>query len=714
VQGATAADVVYADEDTIAAAGTSDPIFKPDFDPLLLESVDYLGSCAFVRAALVRDGVERSPDRQSPSRRHQSFRCAVRGLDRDRSVHVPYVLVHTHPANSYAARATSTPPDLLSLAADYGPRSSPPAPAPLVSIIIPTRDAVRLLSTCVESILSVTNYERFEIVVVDNGSTDPASLAYLTRLEQNPRCRVLHDAQAFNYSRLNNLAAGEARGEVLCLLNNDIEVNDPGWLSALAGFAGKAGIGAVGSTLLYPDGAIQHGGVIVGAREVAAHAFVGKRTDEPTYMNLARYPREVSAVTGACLAVARERYLAVGGMDERELQVNFSDVDLCLKLRDRGCRNVILPLGLIHHESASRGDASRSPASRQQLGREALVMKQRWGPALRRDPYYSRHLSLSGELYSPEPIARVDVRRPERARPLVSFRSLGREPRLDIYQGVSNAMRAAEATRPGRPRPSAVNTPAGLSVLVLNRNAPDLLIPLVAQLAGQQAAFASAGLGFEALIGDTGSTDPDVLALYEKLPAGVRVVTGMRYNFSRCNNALESASAFDTVLFLNNDVILPAEPDVLLRAHRTLVSTPGLGVLGGVLFYPDGSIQHMGCALLDSPDTWGLPYHVNTRTRIDAGLLPALASYPGVTGAFLMIRRALFQRLGGFDPLYAAECQDVALCLEARRLGLDTACAHLGPIVHIENATRPKGEENWGDRRRFLRKYGALIRSLAR
>jgi GT2 family glycosyltransferase len=250
-------------------------------------------------------------------------------------------------------------------------------------------------------------------------------------------------------------------------------------------------------------------------------------------------------------------------------------------------------------------------------------------------------------------------------------------------------------------------------VLVLNRDAPDLIVPLVAQLTAQRAAFASQGLGFELLIGDTGSTHPDVLALYANLPAGTTVVGGMRYNFSRCNNALEMAAAFDTVLFLNNDVILPADGETLLRGYRALATTPGLGVLGSVLFYPDGSIQHMGCELLDTPQLWGLPYHVNTRTRIPAASLPRLATYPGVTGAFLMIRRRLFRQLGCFDPLYAAECQDIALCLEARRLGFGTACADLGPIVHIENATRPKGEENWSDRQRFLRKYGALIRSLA-
>lgn len=328
-----------------------------------------------------------------------------------------------------------------------------------------------------------------------------------------------------------------------------------------------------------------------------------------------------------------------------------------------------------------------------------------------RDTSSSR--GTGGELHAPEPITLRDRLRTGRPRTTAAFTSLGRESQLDIYAELSNATRAAQATRPRTAPPPIGDVPAGLSVLILNRNAPELLIPLVGQLSAQRTAFADHGLGFEVLVGDTGSTNPDVLALYANLPAGVRVARWMRYNFSRCNNTLESLAAFDAVLFLNNDIILPPQSDVLLGAYRTLVSTPGLGVLGSVLFYPDGSIQHMGCALLDKPEMWGLPYHINTRTRIAPGSLPALATYPGVTGAFLMTRRSLFRRLGGFDPLYAAECQDIALCLEAYRLGSTAACAHLGPIVHIENATRPKGEENWSDRQRFLRKYGALIRSLA-
>jgi GT2 family glycosyltransferase len=714
-QGVRPVDLVFADEDTVGAGSDGAPIFKPDFDRLLLESVDYLGSCAFVRLSQVRDSAKHLAGGPPATGRHDLLRRALRGLDSERSAHIPYILVHTHPANAYAARATTAPPaDLAALAVTYGPLQWQPEAEPLVSIVIATRDGVDLLSTCVESILNVTAYRRFEIVVIDNGSTDPATLAYLARLAQRPRCRVVRSPGPFNYSRLNNLGASEARGEVLCLLNNDIEVTAPEWLGALVTFAGRAGVGAVGATLVYPDGSIQHGGVILGAREVAAHAFVGKRMDEPTYMNLARYPREVSAVTGACLVVARHRYFEVGGLDEQDLHVNFSDVDLCLKLRARHYRNVILPIrGLIHHESATRGDASRSRQSREQLDREALVMKQRWGSVLRSDPYYSEHLSLFGELHITEPMVRAPGLSQNRTRTLAPFTSLGREPRLDVYAGISNAARAAQATRPRTPYSAGEDTPAGLSVLILNRDAPELIVPLVAQLAAESATFLGQGLGFEALIGDTGSTDPAVLALYAEPPSVVRVIRSMRYNFSRCNNALEEAASFDTVLFLNNDVILPERPGVLLRAFRTLTSTPTLGVLGSVLFYPDGSIQHMGCALLETPQHWGLPYHVNTRSRIAPGSLPNLAVYPGVTGAFLMIRRRTFRQLGAFDPLYAAECQDIALCLEASRLGFETACAHLGPIVHIENATRPKGEENWSDRQRFLRKYGAFIRSLA-
>jgi hypothetical protein len=289
------------------------------------------------------------------------------------------------------------------------------------------------------------------------------------------------------------------------------------------------------------------------------------------------------------------------------------------------------------------------------------------------------------------------------------YTALGREARLDIYGDESNEARASRASRLTHPAPSIFSVSPGLSVAILNKDAPDLIVPLVEQLSQQQKAFERAGIGFEILIGDTGTTNTKTLELYKNLPPFAKVVRGMKYNFSSCNNELEGHAEWDTVLFLNNDIIFPTDTDLLITGFKRLHADSRVGILGGVLLYPNGRIQHMGCEFLQKASVWGLPYHVHVGQDAESVSIPQQATYPSVTGAFLMISRSLFRLCGGFDPVYRAECQDIALCLEAHRRGFSAICVDLGPIIHIENATRPKGEENFADRRRFLRKFGAYI-----
>jgi GT2 family glycosyltransferase len=428
-------------------------------------------------------------------------------------------------------------------------------------------------------------------------------------------------------------------------------------------------------------------------------------------MQLAMYPREISAVTAACLLVEKSKFLSVGGLDAESLKVNFNDIDLCLKLRERGLTNIVLPLvGMIHHESKSRGKSGATPESRRQLTLEAECMRSRWRKQLQHDPYYNKNLSLSPALYqlSSNGDFAQDAE-PETYKVDGDYTSLGRDARLDIYLDQSNQSRASEATAPSTIPPLSIGLPAGLSVIVLNKNSPELITPLVGQLSNQQGAFQVDGLGFEILIGDTGSTNPDTLRLYNSLPLCASVVRDMAYNFSRCNNQLEEIASYDTVLFLNNDIIFPPDDTILRRAFDRLRREQRLGILGSVLLYPNGTIQHMGCEFITREALWGLPYHIHAGKDPLSLEIPEEATYPSLTGAFLMIQRSLFRMCGCFDPKYKAECQDIALCLAAHRLGFRASCVNLGPIIHIENATRPKGEENFSDRRRFLRKYGAYI-----
>jgi glycosyltransferase involved in cell wall biosynthesis len=421
---APALELLYSDEDKLDEAGVRcQPYFKPDWNPDLLLSQNYLCHLAVVRTARVRAvggfraGFDGSQD-------HDLFLRCTAGLDPRLIHHVPKVLYHWRAvagstalergAKDYAGAAGAhAVRDFLADAgagADveelphghYRVRWPVPEPAPKVSVIIPTRDREQLLRTCVKSVRERTRYPSVEIVVVDNQSTDPATLAYLDELRESG-VRVLSYDAPFNYSALNNWAAAQCDGPLLCLLNNDIEVIGEEWLEEMAGHALRPGIGAVGAMLYYPDDTIQHAGVILGLGGVANHAYAGQPMGYPGHGARALVAQNLSAVTGACLVVRRELYAAMGGLDER-LQVAFNDIDFCLRLGEAGYRNVWTPFArLYHHESASRGRED-SPDKVRRFLDEVDFMERRWGSLLHRDPAYNPNLTLLGmssELASP-------------------------------------------------------------------------------------------------------------------------------------------------------------------------------------------------------------------------------------------------------------------------------------------------------------------------
>jgi len=277
----------------------------------------------------------------------------------------------------------------------YRVRYRLPADPPLVSLIIPTRNGLALLRQCVESILAKTSYPNYEILIVDNGSDDEATLAYLADLENGNHARILRDPRPFNYSALNNAAVREARGELIGLLNNDLEVITPDWLDELVSHALRPGIGAVGARLWYPDDTLQHGGVLL-IGGVAAHAHRKQRKDCAGYAGRASLIQNFSAVTAACLVIRKATFEEVGGFDET-LAVTFNDVDLCLKIRALGYRNQWTPHAeLYHHESVTRG-IDDTPEKRARFAAERSLMQQRWGDLLRNDPAYNPNLTLDRE-----------------------------------------------------------------------------------------------------------------------------------------------------------------------------------------------------------------------------------------------------------------------------------------------------------------------------
>jgi GT2 family glycosyltransferase len=282
----------------------------------------------------------------------------------------------------------------------YRVRFPLPAEPPKVSLIIPTRDGCDILRACIESILSKTTYPNYEIVIVDNQSSDEKTLRYFDEI-QKTGIRVLRYNEQFNYPAINNFAVENVDGAVVGLINNDIEVISPEWLTEMASHALRPEIGAVGAKLYYSNDTIQHAGVILGVGGVAGHSHKYFPREVPGYFSRLCLTQNLSAVTAACLLVRRDSYLRVGGMDSENLTVAFNDVDFCLRLCEIGLRNVWTPYAeLYHHESLSRG-AEDSPEKIARFQKEIRYMMERWGDRLRNDPYYNPMLNLDREDFRP-------------------------------------------------------------------------------------------------------------------------------------------------------------------------------------------------------------------------------------------------------------------------------------------------------------------------
>jgi GT2 family glycosyltransferase len=400
------AGVVYGDEDHMRGPGWhADPLLKTPWDPAFGLTRDLFGGLKAIAAGVaVRCG---GAVTHGPAWFYDMALRATEQLEMVQVRHVPQVLFHRLAEPSAAARwpaeaaAAADAVTRRGLAATVQPagdgvrRLVPKiAEAPLVSVIIPTRDRLDLLRTAVTGVLERTDYPAIELIVVDNGSEAPETLAYLAELDRRSDARVLRIDAPFNFSTLNNSAAAAARGELLLFLNNDIEVVDQGWLREMVAHALRREVGAVGSLLLYPDGTVQHAGVAIGVDgEVARHVGLRERPEAVETL-LGATERPVSAVTAACMAIRRELFLALGGFDPA-LSVAYNDVDMCLRLGRAGYRVVWTPAArLVHHESASRS-SDRSLSNRDRALLEERFMRDRWGLRLRDEPWHPYGVSLN-------------------------------------------------------------------------------------------------------------------------------------------------------------------------------------------------------------------------------------------------------------------------------------------------------------------------------
>ena len=409
--------IIYSDEDKIDESGNrSCPYFKPDWNPDLLLAQNYLCHLFCVETQLIKEiggfrkGFEGSQDWDL------ILRLTEQVTDNN-IVHIPEVLYHwrihsgstadnINNKNYAVVAAKKAVVEHLSrkninasvyitqkqfLRVD---RYSNCKTIRKASIIIPTKNNFELVKTCIESIFAKTPRELFEIILIDNQTSDHKSLNYYRTLTTIDNCSILNYDNKFNYSAINNFGAKHAKNEILVFLNDDTEIISVNWLQELMSQTSRPEIGAVGAKLFYPDGTIQHAGILLGFCTIAGEIMKGLPGDHPGQMQRANLVHNVSAITGACLAVEKNKFFQINGFDSINLEVAFNDVDFCLRLMEQGYKNLFTPEAtLYHHESKSRGQED-TPDKKQRFEREINYMLERWSKSLLSDPNYNPNLSL--------------------------------------------------------------------------------------------------------------------------------------------------------------------------------------------------------------------------------------------------------------------------------------------------------------------------------
>lgn len=417
--------IVYTDEDKIDESDRRfSPHFKGDWNPDLLFSQNYISHLGVYRREMLeeiggfRAGLEGSQDHDL------ILRCLRRKKKEEKIVHIPRVLYHWRAgggstavdpeAKKYTSVAgiRALQDHFADVSQDITVQAGPvpntyrvcypiPQPAPLVSLLIPTRDQFTLLETCVHSLIERTAYPNLEILIIDNCSIELETQELLRKLQyEDDRVRVIKYNKPFNFSAINNFGVRHARGSIIGLINNDVEVISPDWLSVMVSHASRQEIGCVGAKLYYDNNTIQHAGIILGIGRVAGHSHKYFNVQSPGYFSRLLVEQSVSAVTAACLVVRRTVYEQVQGLDEASLKIAFNDVDFCLKVREAGYRNLWTPYAqLYHHESMTRG-LEDTPEKKARFNCEVEFMVKTWGKTLSCDPYYNPNLSLLHEDFS--------------------------------------------------------------------------------------------------------------------------------------------------------------------------------------------------------------------------------------------------------------------------------------------------------------------------
>jgi GT2 family glycosyltransferase len=371
----------YGDEDAVDPNGVlHSPVFKPDEGCFTAINAGCLDCLTFIRTSAL-PAASQDSDTPLPV-------SVIRQLEPGQITHIRRILYRRPSmrqaglasANSSAAR----PPQIG--------RATTDKIQPTVTIVIPTRDKATLLRNCLRTLEKFTDYPHYDVVIVDNGSKEKAALRLIDRYRSKPSFQIISRPGPFNFSSLCNDGARCSQAEVLVFLNNDVELFDREWLHRLVDWAVRPDVGAVGAKLLFPNGSIEHAGVVLGHGGIAGHLYEGMPANEPGYLAQLTSPRKIAAVTGACLAVQRSKFDAVGGFDTENLPVDLNDIDLCLKLADSGWATVWTPYCVLYHrQSATRGYPLRPSKL---YRKEQDFFRKRWRHRIRDDRFFHPALSL--------------------------------------------------------------------------------------------------------------------------------------------------------------------------------------------------------------------------------------------------------------------------------------------------------------------------------
>lgn len=409
-------DFIYSDEDKIDERGNRfEPYFKPDFSPETLECNNYITHFVVLKKELV-DKIGELDQRFDGA---QDFDYLLRAAENTKEIaHISKILYHWRTTKNSTANVAESKLYAyeagLKAVEEHLKRKCQKAKVenpgevpgiyqikfelkgtPKVSILIPNKDNHRTLKKCIESILTNSTYENYEILIIENNSEDSKTFEYYETLQESPKIKVFEcQEKEFNYSKLINFGVKNATGDFILQLNNDTQVLAKNWLELLIGYAQNKEIGAVGGRLYYPDKSIQHAGIAIGIQGTAANLLVNLPFGRHGYYAREAATRNVTAVTGACLFARREIYEEVGFMDEKLFKVAFNDVDFCLKILEKGYRVVYNPyVELIHSESKTRG-LEDTPEKKVRFEQEKKNFREKWKTVLSMpDPYYNRNFS---------------------------------------------------------------------------------------------------------------------------------------------------------------------------------------------------------------------------------------------------------------------------------------------------------------------------------